>query len=63
MSVKITVYTCLCGEKSNLSQLFEDIWPVLIVDGLWVVIKSVISMALRSMLLRIISGEATTRTL
>ena len=45
LSKNVTVYTCLCGEKRNLSQPFEDIWPVLIVDGLWVVIKSVISMA------------------
>lgn len=45
MFVKITVYTYLCDEKRNLSQPLEEIWPVLNVDGLWLVIRSVISMA------------------
>ena len=45
MSVKIGVYTCLCGEKRKFSKSFEDIWLVLNVDGLCVVMRSLISAA------------------
>lgn len=45
MSVKISVYTCLCGEKRKMSVFFEDIWLLLNVHGLFVVFQRFISAA------------------
>ena len=58
MSVKISVYTCLCDEKRKFSESFEDISPVLNLDGLWFVIQSVISGA--ELFYCVISGVALT---
>ena len=60
MCVKISVYTCLCGEKRKFSKSFEDIWLVLNVDGLCVVIRSLIIAA--EVFYCVISGVALTNS-
>ena len=58
MSVKISVYTCLCGEKHKISVSFEDIWLLLNVHGLCVVFRRFISAA--EVFYCVISGIAMT---
>ena len=59
-AVKISVYTCLCGEKRQFSESFEYIWPVLSVDWLWVVLRNVMSGA--EVFYCVISGVALTNS-